>query len=288
MRIDILILQDAPPADLVERARRAEEMGFGCVWVADHFVNPHSPAADWLDAWTLLGAFALATSRVKLGPLVSAPALRSPSLLALQATTVDHLSGGRLELGMGASGAPLDFKMMGVPPREPAERFARLAESLEIVDDLLARGRVAHHGRFYDVEAHVRRPVQVPRPPLIVGALGPRALRLAAARADCVSTYAVIDSVAAGLATGNEAVEIIRRRMSIIDAECARIGRSRDSLRRSLLTFFGVLEPLPDVREFERWTKPYRELGINEFVLYWPGKDNPEMLTGLASLCRDN
>lgn len=282
VRVDVLILQDAPAAELVERARRIEEMGFEGVWVADHFVNPHAPTSDWLDGWTLLGAIAFATSRVRLGPLVSTPTLRSPSLLALQATTVDHLSGGRLELGIGAGGAPLDFRMMGVPAREPAERFARLAETVEIVDALLTIGNIDHHGRFYDVEARVQRPVQTPRPPLVVGALGPRALRMAAASADAISTYPVAKSLSQGVATGVEAVDLVRERMEIVDAECERIGRDPSSLRRSLLTFFGVLEPLPTANDFAEWAHPYREIGIGEFVVYWPADDDPEKLRALS------
>ena len=281
MRVDVLLLQDVPATELVERARRIEEMGFDGVWVADHFVNPHAPASDWLDCWTLLGAIAIATSRVRLGPLVSTPTLRSPALLALQATTVDHLSGGRLELGIGAGGAPLDFSMMGVGAREPAERFARLEETLEIVDTLLATGDVDHHGRFYDVEARVQRPVQRPRPPIVVGALGPRALRLAAAHADALSTYPVAKSLSAGAAFGTEAVELVRERMEIVDAECERIGRDPAHLRRSLLTFFGVLEPLPTANDFAEWTHRYREIGISEFVVYWPADEDPEKLREL-------
>jgi hypothetical protein len=79
-----------------------------------------------------------------------------------------------------------------------------------------------------------------------------------------------------------DAVELIRRRMEIVDAECERIGRDPSTLRRSLLTFFGVLEPLPDAKEFAGWSGPYRELGITEFVVYWPADGNPETLRELA------
>lgn len=283
MRVDVLLLQDAPATEMVARATHAEELGAGAVWVADHFVNPHARESDWLDAWTLLGAFALATSEVRLGPLVSAPALRPPSLLALQATTIDHLSGGRLELGVGAGGAPPDFSMMGLAERDPAERFGRLAESVEILDGLLTHGTVDYHGRFYEVAARVQRPVQTPRPPLVVAALGRKALRLAVAHADAVSTYPVAEQLSAGVATGDEAVALIRDRMVIVDAECERIGRDPSSLRRSLLTFFGIFEPLPSGDEFAEWTRPYRAIGITEFVVYWPVSDDPDKLRGLTT-----
>ena len=286
MRLDVLLLQNAPAGVLVERAQRVEAMGFDALWVADHFVNPHSPEQEWLDAWTLLGAFAVATSRVRLGPLVSAPALRDPSLLAFQAVTVDHLSGGRLELGVGAGGAPLDFKMMGVPNRTPQELLGRLTESVEILDSLLTTGEWVHDGRHYTVTAHVRRPVQQPRPPLVVGALAPGALRVAVSRADAVSTYPVPAGgrLSEGVAAGDDALATIRGRMEFLDRECERIGRDPATLRRSLLTFFGVLEPLLPPERFAEWAEPYRALGLTEFVVYWPTDGDEDALAALGAL----
>jgi alkanesulfonate monooxygenase SsuD/methylene tetrahydromethanopterin reductase-like flavin-dependent oxidoreductase (luciferase family) len=281
-----MLLQNAAAVELVERARRAEAMGFGCVWIADHFVNPHAPEADWLDGWSLLAAFAQATSRVRIGPLVSAPALRNPSLLALQAVTVDHLSGGRLELGIGAGGAPLDFEMMGLPHRARREQLERLTETVEIVDALLSHGHVKHDGRHYTLEARVRRPVQQPRPPLVVGALAPGSLRLAAAHADAVSTYAVPAGgrLSDGVASGGEAVATIRARMEFLDRACERIGRDPATLRRSLLTFFGVLEALLPPDDFAEWVAPYCSMGITEFVVYWPASADEDSLAGLGAL----
>jgi len=287
MRVDVLLLQNAPADVLVERARRVEAMGFDAVWVADHFVNPQLPEQEWLDAWTLLGAFAVATSRVRLGPLVSAPALRDPSLLALQAVTVDHLSDGRLELGVGAGGAPLDFKMMGVPNRAPREQLGRLTETVEILDALLATGECDHDDRYYTVTAHVRRPVQQPRPPLVVGALAPGALRVAAARADAVSTYPVPAGgriSEGGVAEGDDALATIRGRMEFVDRECERIGRDPATLRRSLLTFFGVREPLLPPERFAEWAELYGAIGITEFVVYWPTDGDEDALAALGAL----
>ena len=287
MRVDVLVLQNARAAELVERARRVEAMGFGAVWVADHFVNPHLPEQEWLDAWSLLGAFAVATSRVRLGPLVSAPALRNPSLLALQAVTVDHLSDGRLELGVGAGGAPLDFKMMGVPNRAPPEQLGRLTETVEILTALLGTGECEFEGRYYTVTAHVRRPVQQPRPPLVVGALAPGALRVAAACADAVSTYAVPvgGRLSEGdVAEGDEALATIRGRMEFVDRECERVGRDPATLRRSLLTFFGIREPLLSPERFVEWAEPYRAIGITEFVVYWPTDGDEDALAALGAL----
>lgn len=178
----IFILQDAPWPTLRERARRAEAMGFDTIWVADHFVNPYAPKADWFDGWTLLAALAATTTSIRLGTLVASITLRHPVLLAREAMTVDHVSGGRLELGIGPAGAPFDYSMLGLSAWSPRERVDRLEESLAIVIPLLEQGVVHHAGRYHAIdEAFVAPlPVQRPRPPITVGALGPRAIEVAA------------------------------------------------------------------------------------------------------------
>jgi len=267
-----MLLQDVSPGELVARARSAEDLGFGCVWVADHFVEPYRSQVDWYDAWVVLSAIAVGTSRIRIGPLVSTPAFRNPAVLALQAMSVDRLSEGRLELGLGAGGAPLDLAMTGAPAREPAERFERLSELVSIVDALLTEGVVDHQGSLYQLSARVARPSQQPRPPLVIGALSPRALRLAANRADCLNTYAAGGSLAEVIDHRQAAIDTIRNRLALVDAECVRIGRDPASLRRSLLTFFGYLEPLPTKEQFIDWCAPYQSIGIDEFVVYWPSE----------------
>jgi len=144
MRLDVMLLQDASPTELVSRARAVEALGVECAWVADHFVEPYRPEVEWSDAWVILAALAVMTSRVRIGTLVSTPAFRNPAVLALQAATVDRLSLGRLELGVGAGGAPLDLEMTGATPRSPAERLGRLSECVLILDALLTAGSVDH------------------------------------------------------------------------------------------------------------------------------------------------
>jgi hypothetical protein len=138
---------------------------------------------------------------------------------------------------------------------EPAERFARFSALVETVDALLGDAETA----------------QAPRPPLVLAAHAPRALRLAAARADCVNTYAA----------GDDAVEVIHARMQIVDAECRVLGREPVALRRSVASFFGLSEPVPERDEFLAWTQPYREMGVEEFIVYWPRAQSAD---GLAAL----
>ena len=102
MTVHALLIPDVGWQELLARARRLEELGVATVWVDDHVLNPAHPQRPWLDAWSVLPALAASTSRVRIGPLVANGVLRSPVMLARHALSVDHISGGRLELGLGS------------------------------------------------------------------------------------------------------------------------------------------------------------------------------------------
>lgn len=108
-----------------------EEAGFDSIWLADHFVNDMQPTAPWFEAWTLLAALATQTEKIRIGTLVTPITWRNPAWLARQAMTVDHISNGRLEIGIGA-GAPAQidcsYSMTGTPDWPPAERVDRVRE----------------------------------------------------------------------------------------------------------------------------------------------------------------
>ena len=122
MRFGIEVPQDAPFPALVERWQVVEELGFDHLWVADHSADTridHSGDyrnldATWFDGWTVLAVMAMETTHIRIGTLVSNPVLRPPALLAKEALTIDHLSGGRLELGIGTGIEPLDHATMGI------------------------------------------------------------------------------------------------------------------------------------------------------------------------------
>lgn len=269
----VFILQDAPWPTLLERARRAEAMGFDTIWVADHFVNPYAPRADWFEGWTLLAGLAASTTAIRLGPLVASVTLRHPALLARAAMTVDHISGGRLELGIGPAGAPFDYAMLGLPAWPPRERVDRLEESLTILIPLLEQGAVRHAGRYHVIdEAFVAPPpVQRPRPPVTVGALGPRAIEVAARYADSWNTYGVAEGRSiAGRLAHEDAVAATAARAQLADAACERLGRDPASLRRSYLSFRGLSEPLGTPSDFAKMVGDFRAIGFTELSVYWP------------------
>lgn len=173
---------DVPPEEWPAFARRVEALGYDALYVTDHLTRQLAPMPA-------LAAAAAATDRLRLGTYVLANDFRHPLLVAREAATVDILSGGRLELGIGAGWMRSDYRQLGLPYDPPAVRVARLEESLGIVVRLLSGETVTHRGRFYRLdEAHVGPlPVQRPHPPLVIGGGGPRMLRLGARYAKVVS-----------------------------------------------------------------------------------------------------
>jgi probable F420-dependent oxidoreductase len=163
-------------------ARRAEEIGYAALYVTDHLGRQLAPSAA-------LAAAAAVTDRLRIGPYVWANDFRHPLIVAREAATLDRLSGGRLDLGLGAGWKRSDYRQLGMPYDAPAVRIERMIESLGIIRRLLAGEEVTHDGRFYRLErARVEpRPVQQPHPRIMLGGGGPRMLRFAAREAQIVS-----------------------------------------------------------------------------------------------------
>jgi alkanesulfonate monooxygenase SsuD/methylene tetrahydromethanopterin reductase-like flavin-dependent oxidoreductase (luciferase family) len=272
LRFGLMYLQAAPFGDLVARVRRGEEMGFDSLWVADHMTGQY-PGLISFEAWTLLGALAMSTSKARLGTLVTPITFRHPSLLAMSATTVDHASGGRLEIGLGIGGAPVDSNVVGVEDWRGPERVARLEEQVDILDRLLRGETIQGHRGHYPTEgAVVEPPVQRPRPPLVLAADGPRLLDLAARRADAWNTLGGQPMRGSGreAVSLDEAVDATRRRGRLLDEACQRAGRDPASIRRMLLAYRVGPELFRSGDAFTEYVGRYRELGIDEFVFYWP------------------
>jgi probable F420-dependent oxidoreductase len=169
-------------------AQRAEALGYSILLIPDHLGRQLSPIAA-------LSAAATATERLRIGSYVFANDFRHPLVLAREAATLDLLSGGRFELGFGAGWRTADYRMLGLPYDPPPLRIDRLAEALPLVGRLLSGETVDHDGPHYRLTGAtvVARPVQQPRPPIVLGAGGPRMLRLAAREADIVAMQPQFD-----------------------------------------------------------------------------------------------
>jgi len=144
LHIGIGVDQNLPWPTLIERWRLIEALGFDSIWDFDHFNQPSRPDGPYLEAWTLLAGIATHTSRVRIGVLVSSNTFRHPALLAKQAVTLDHMSGGRLEVGIGAGWFVPEHDAFGLYFPPPGERVSRFREAVEIVDRLLRQERFKH------------------------------------------------------------------------------------------------------------------------------------------------
>jgi alkanesulfonate monooxygenase SsuD/methylene tetrahydromethanopterin reductase-like flavin-dependent oxidoreductase (luciferase family) len=233
LRFHVLSLPNVPWDEMVARFQRMEELGIDVGVVADHLVDWTNPPSPWFESWTLLAALASATSTIRLGTCVAQIPLRNPAMHARQALTLDHISGGRIEVGLG-TGLTIDpsYAMAGLPNWDAPERVARFAEYVEIVDHLLANEVTTFRGAYYEIDGAFMnpRPVQLPRPPIMVGAMGPAMMRHAARWADIWNSLSFEPVFADQIAE-------TRSRCARMDTNCATIGRDPATLRRSYTMF---------------------------------------------------
>lgn len=198
------------PDHLIPLARKAEDLGVSVLTVADHLDDQLAPIAA-------LMAVADATTTLRVGSLVFANDYRHPVVLAKEAATVDVLSGGRLEFGLGAGWMAHDYRTAGITMDRPGVRIARLEEALRVVLALWSDGPVefeGEHYRVHDLEGQPK-PVQRPHPPIVIGGGGPKVLALAGRHADIVGlnpalAAGVIDAHAGPSATAEATEEKIR------------------------------------------------------------------------------
>ena len=222
LRFGVTVVQSDPYPVLARKWRYFEELGFDSIWHCDHLLRSLDPTAPLFEGWTLLSALAAETSRIRVGALVSSNVLRHPALLAQQAITVDHVSEGRLELGVGCGWFEEEHRRFGIPLFEPGVRVDRFSEALKIIDPLLRGETVSHEGRHYQLSgARLRpRPVQRPRPPFTLAAHGPRMLRICARFADRWNSFGTVEEIAG--------------RNRLLDQACERIGRDPTEISRSV------------------------------------------------------
>ncbi len=160
---------------ILERTLAAEAAGFDSVWLMDHLAAPAAPEWDTLEGWTLSAALAVRTTRIRLGHLVTCDPFRHPAVLAKMAATLDVLSGGRLELGLGWGSVDAELRAFGIDAGPAPERAARLRETLEILPRMFAGEPFDYWGAHYRLEGAVGRPVPVPdQIPVHIGGAGPK------------------------------------------------------------------------------------------------------------------
>jgi len=271
--------------ELKEVWREVEELGFDTLWVNDHLLPSVGPTdAPNLDGWTMLGAMAALTSRVRIGALVTGNTFRHPAVLAEMATTIDHISGGRLILGIGSAYFAREHQVYGVPFYTVGERAKRLEEAVQVIFKLWTEPEASFNGKYYQlVKAPFSpKPLQKPHPPIMIGGTGEK-LTL-----PIVAKYADIWN--AGALTPQE----LARKIGVLEEHCRRIGRDCGEIEKSYLTPLylredptevqALLDQLPraqgasvervrasllagDMATVQRQIQAYVDVGVTHFII---------------------
>ncbi|MFE0362674.1 LLM class flavin-dependent oxidoreductase [Streptomyces griseoaurantiacus] len=256
--------------------RRAEDLGFHAAYTYDHLSWRTFRDGPWFGALPTLTAAATATSRLRLGTLVTSPNFRHPVTLAKELISLDDISGGRVTLGIGAGGNGFDATALGQVAWTPRERADRFGEFVPLLDRLLTEGAVTHRGTHYSAVEARNLPgcVQRPRLPFAVAATGPRGLALAARHGQGWVTTGDPKLFAEG--TPEQSLQAIRNQVGRLGAACAEVGRDVADLDKVLLTGFTPDRgrPLESVDAFVDFAGRHLEAGITEIVLHWPIADS--------------
>jgi len=267
VRLGVLVLQTDPWRESVPLWQRLDALGVDTAYVADHLTHPTVAGMWWADPWTTLAAVAGVTQRVRLGTLVASAAVRSPTVLARTAATLQDVSDGRFVLGLGM-GVPADVLADRGAAESPAQMFARYRDVVLGVRALW-RGEPTHEGRrvsFSGVEPLPHAPGRA-APPLVLAAHGPQGLALVAREGDGWTTYG--GPAVPGL--DREAYwRVVREQAAAMDAVCERQGRDPSTLQRSVLLGYAGYRPLESVEVFLDEVGRATDAGFDEVAFYWP------------------
>lgn len=265
--------QPTQPFDVVRSlAEHVERTDWDGVWLADHFMpNAEDTSQPWPEAWTTMGALAASVPRIRLGTLVTGNTYRHPAILAKMASTVDHISGGRLVLGIGSGWQENEHQKYGIPFHTVAGRLRRLDEACEVIRRLFTEDSVTFDGKYYRLTDAplVPKPVQDPLPLLIGGGGEKMTLKITAKHANEWNVWGTVDT--------------LTHKMSILDRHCEGLGRDPREIQRSAVALLFLSDDEEFIRKMtERGGQPviagnvnkirdiiaaYKEAGVDELIV---------------------
>ena len=272
MKLSVVILPSRRWREASEIWRRADQLELHAGYTYDHLSWRSFRERPWFTMIPTLSAAAGVTSRLRLGPLVATPNFRHPLLLAKDLLALDDISNGRVTVGVGSGGTGFDATVLGLEQWSAKERHERFVEFTSALDRLLREPASTIEGEFYRVldSRQLPGPVQLPRPPLVVSALGPQGLAYAASVAD--------GWISVGAPAGSKAgstFEAVAGQVKVLEDELARHRRDSSTFQRMILDFASDEQPLGSFESFVDWAGRYRELGFTEAVVHWPTPDSP-------------
>ena len=289
-------------SEVSEIAREAERRGFTSLWASDHlFFDAQSGGRNCLEAWTLISALASATTRLRLGTLVSCNSYRFPSMLAKMAASVDHISNGRLEFAIGAGWKELEYKAYGIPFPPVGTRMAQLEEAVQLIRRLWTDDQASFSGTFYQLDKAMcaPKPVQKPMKLWIGGAGEKKLLRLVAQYADGWNMPFGITPVQ------------LKQKLEALQRHCDAVGRDFSSIEKSLFIAVCVVDDETELNtraadlqnalgsdgilqaaraagtagrpeQVTETLSRFKALGFDYFIVLFPYKQDLEMLQQFA------
>jgi F420-dependent oxidoreductase-like protein len=246
--------------------RDADELGYHAVWDYDHFYGLADPATPTLEGWTTLAAMGVITRRARVGCMVTGVTYRHPAVLANEAVTVDHISGGRLEFGIGAAWHEPEHQGYGIPFPSNGTRVAMLDEALTVIKLLWTEDKASFEGKFWRLEEALcnPKPVQSPHPPIVVGGMRPKMLQVIAKHANEWNAP-IGDPVQWGDVS------------AALDKECEAAGRKPSDIRRSVQLFLHPNVEGQAEAELEK-LPAFEDAGCEHVVLSFYAPPTREML----------
>ena len=268
-------------------AREAERLGYDGLWVYDHFHTVPRPEIEaTFECWSLMAALAVETRRIRLGQMVTCNSYRPPALLAKMAATIDVISGGRLEFGIGGGWYEHEYRAYGYPFPPVGERLRQLEEAVQVITAMWTQERATFQGRYYTIDGAINepKPVQRPHPPIWIGGGGEKVTLRIVARHGDASNF-------------GGPVEQVRHKCEVLRQHCRDVGRDYDAivksvsfepviLRRTESEARAVAERARAASLDREWDdmalvgtpaqcieriKAYERIGVSYFILYFHG-----------------
>ena len=258
--------------DVMQRlGNHVEETNWDGIWLADHFMpNAEDTSSPWPEAWTTLAALAATVPRLRLGTLVSGNTYRHPAILAKMATTVDHISGGRVVLGIGSGWQENEHQKYDIPFFSVAERLKHLEEACQVIRALLSESSANFTGQHYRLRQAPLEPKPVSHLPLLIGGGGEKVtLKITAKYADESNVWGT--------------VETLKHKMKILDRYCNDISRDPKEIQRSAVALLflsddpGFIKKMREnaaqatiagnVNEVRDIVAAYQDIGVDELII---------------------
>ena len=280
-------------------AQEAEALGFASVWLYDHFHTIPVPSQEvTFECWMSTAALARDTKRVRIGQMVTCNGYRNPALLAKMASTVDVMSHGRLDFGIGAGWYEHEYRAYGYDYPEAPERLRYLREAIQVILAMWTQDEAVFDGKYYHVQGAINQPkgVQKPHIPLLIGGGGEKVtLKLVAQYADACNIGGTIQTIRHKLAVVKQHCEEVGRDYTTIrrtSSNLCLIGETEEAAlatlnphQRDLVTMMQATSLIGTPETIRQRLAEYEEAGIQELILWFPDAAKLESLRLFAQEC---